>query len=421
MTTTTTLGHERRQRQGFIALCVAENKLVLDLLAERLSGWQQPATAAAFADSRVYTYNSMLGMPVAREAAAYFLARHFLYGGKHGNHHKASKKPNKKGLERDDDTTDQSTKKESSLLRTTTGGNLSAAASNSAVDEEPHNPDETNDDDKDDDWVLTPEQALQEIPPKCIGLGAGCAALINHVFFLLGEPGDVCLIPQPYYAAFENDINLMAQIQPRGIPQAQPWLGPTLDELDQAYETATRELQAQNDSKNNVVKFLLLTNPNNPLGTIYPPHVLRRTIAWARQHQLHIVVDEIYALSTHYSMDDKDQDENEEEEDTRDDPLSSSTSSTAIQSSSMTTTFSSLSSWKQTKRFQSVIALLDNDLGTDVHVLWAVSKDFGASGLRCGLLYTHNLVLMEGLATLSIFTCVSGPIQVSQAVVKCVL
>ena len=403
---TTTLGHERRQRQGFIALCVAENKLVLDLLAERLSGWQQPATAAAFADSRVYTYNSMLGMPVAREAAAYFLARHFLHGrGTHGTHNQPNNKKN--GLERND-TTDQSTKKGSSLLRTTTGGNLSAAASNP---EEPHDPDGTYDD-KDDDWVLTPEQALQEIPPKCIGLGAGCAALINHVFFLLGEPGDVCLIPQPYYAAFENDINLMAQIQPRGIPQAQPWLGPTLDELDQAYETATRELQAQKDSKN-VVKFLLLTNPNNPLGTIYPPHVLRRTIAWARQHQLHIVVDEIYALSTHYSMDDKDQDENEEEEDTRDDPLSSSTSSTAIQSSSMTTTYSSLSSWKKTKRFQSVIALLDNDLGTDVHVLWAVSKDFGASGLRCGLLYTHNLVLMEGLATLSIFTCVSGPIQVS--------
>lgn len=55
--------------------------------------------------------------------------------------------------------------------------------------------------------------------------------------------------------------------------------------------------------------------------------------------------------------------------------------------------------------------MLDNKLGDDVHMLWAVSKDFGGSGLRAGFVYSQNEVFMEGLATLSIFTCVSGPIQ----------
>ncbi|KAL7574113.1 hypothetical protein ACA910_014802 [Epithemia clementina (nom. ined.)] len=283
---------------GHVALCVAENKLVLDLLAERFL----QSNGTGFADSSVYTYNSMLGMPIAREAAAYFLARHFLQLGE------------------------------------------PQSSSQQQQQQQPQ---------------FTPQQALQQIPPQCLGLGAGCAALINHVFFLLGEPGDVCLIPKPYYAAFENDMNLIAQIEPFGVDQAQPALGPTVKELHAAYQKAPK-----------APKFLLLTNPNNPLGTIYAPHVIRNAIQWARQHDMHVVMDEIYALSTH-----------------------------------------STTAGPADAKFQSVIRLLDNDLGTDVHVLWAVSKDFGASGLRCGLLYTHNHVLMEGLATLSIFTCVSGPIQ----------
>lgn len=47
------------------------------------------------------------------------------------------------------------------------------------------------------------------------------------------------------------------------------------------------------------VKFVLLTNPNNPLGVIYHPDVIQGTIRWARKRSMHTIVDEIYALSTH--------------------------------------------------------------------------------------------------------------------------
>lgn len=40
-----------------------------------------------------------------------------------------------------------------------------------------------------------------------------------------------------------------------------------------------------------------------------------------------------------------------------------------------------------------------------------MSKDFGASGLRYGVLYSQNELMLEGLATLSTFSGVSGPIQ----------
>jgi aspartate/methionine/tyrosine aminotransferase len=61
--------------------------------------------------------------------------------------------------------------------------------------------------------------------------------------------------------------------------------------------------------------------------------------------------------------------------------------------------------------FQSVIRILDNNLGDDVHMVWSISKDFGASGLRVGVVYSQNEVFMEGLANLNIFSGVSAPIQ----------
>jgi hypothetical protein len=135
-------------RQGHVALCVAENKLVFDLLAERFMN--AGAAVGAFTDSSVYCYSSFLGMPLAREAVAYFLAKRFLFGG-------------------DDNVNSNGV---------------------TSIQHQRAN--------------LTPEIALQHIKPHHIALAAGCAPLINHLFYLLGEPGECCIIPAPYYAAFEN-------------------------------------------------------------------------------------------------------------------------------------------------------------------------------------------------------------------------
>lgn len=269
--------------QGHIPLCVAENKLVLDMLTDRFFH----CSANGFTDPSVYTYNNFRGIPVAREAAAYFLARRFLFP------------------------------RSTSML---------------------------------------PEQALMHCKPEHVAFGAGCAALINHLFYLLGAEGDCCLVPKPYYAAFENDMGLLAKIAPWGVSQEHPMRGPTVDELQKAYNDAK--------SQGYRPKFVLLTNPNNPLGVVYSPQVLRETVEWARAHDMHTIVDEIYALSTQNPLD-----------------------------------------------FQSIIHVLNNDLRDDVHMLWAVSKDFGASGLRVGLVYTQNEVLLEGIATLNTLSGVSGPIQ----------
>jgi aspartate/methionine/tyrosine aminotransferase len=204
-------------------MAVAENKLIIHMLAERFQ--QRETTTAAFSDEAAYCYNSGQGMPVAREALAYFIAKRFLLP--YGNS----------------------------------------------------------------DPAITPDRALEAVKPKYVALSAGAAPLLNHLFFLLGSKGDACLIPRPYYAAFETDMNLVAGVVPIGILQESPVAGPTEKELEEAFRLAA--------SKCLNPRFLLITNPNNPLGTCYRPEVLKRMVEWARSRNMHVISDEVYALSTH--------------------------------------------------------------------------------------------------------------------------
>lgn len=61
---------------GYIPLCIAENKLMQEMLANRLMSTD--TTNSAFSDPSVYCYNGFLGLPYARNAIAYFLSRKFL-------------------------------------------------------------------------------------------------------------------------------------------------------------------------------------------------------------------------------------------------------------------------------------------------------------------------------------------------------
>lgn len=275
--------------RGHIALCMAENKLVTEVLAQRL---MSPGTAvSAFSDSIVYSYNGFLGLPQAREAVAYFLARKFLCSPETDN--------------------------------------------------------------------LSQEEAHALIDPQHVAFGSGAASLLNYLCFALAEEGDAVLIPAPYYAAFESDLATIAKCVPVPVIQSNPADGPTTSELNAAVKMAK--------AKGLRPRILLLTNPNNPIGTIYDPEVISRTISWARDNKLHTVVDEIYALSV------------------------------------------------RNRQFESVLQTTDNKLGFDVHFLWALSKDFVSSGFRIGILYTQNEALLRTLQNLNIFSGVSHPMQLIAA------
>lgn len=71
------------------------------------------------------------------------------------------------------------------------------------------------------------------------------------------------------------------------------------------------------------------------------------------------------------------------------------------------TTFSQ----KNSNDFQSVTKILKNNLGNDVHFIWALSKDFGSSGFRIGVLYTHNEQILSAYGNINMLSLVSHPMQ----------
>lgn len=74
------------------------------------------------------------------------------------------------------------------------------------------------------------------------------------------------------------------------VPVFMPKVGRlSVEALEQAYNTAARA--------GHPASSLLLTNPNNPLGTLYTESELLDTMVWALDRGMHVISDEIYALS----------------------------------------------------------------------------------------------------------------------------
>jgi aspartate/methionine/tyrosine aminotransferase len=57
------------------------------------------------------------------------------------------------------------------------------------------------------------------------------------------------------------------------------------------------------------------------------------------------------------------------------------------------------------------VASLRPQLGDTVHIVWAFSKDFGASGLRCGVLISENTAVLTAVAGMAYWAAYSGHTQ----------
>jgi len=204
-------------------------------------------------------------------------------------------------------------------------------------------------------------------------VGGGCGALLNLLSFLLLDKGDCVLLPTPTYAMLYNDLSSLAGVEIVDVPCSPG--SPLTPELLSAAEgrAAARGLR---------VRALLLLNPDNPLGTVREPQEVRQLLAWCDERELHVISDEIYALSVWEG-----------------EPF---TSTAAIRwEQCQAAAGSSSSSSSSSSSF----------LGDRTHILWGFSKDFCASGLRLGVLFSHNQQLLTALDNVSYFTAAPNPIQ----------
>jgi aspartate/methionine/tyrosine aminotransferase len=218
------------------------------------------------------------------------------------------------------------------------------------------------------------------IQPANLVVSGGCTALLYKLSVLMFEPGDSVLIPSPYYSAFGRDFANLGDVHVLPVvPADSPWGSPaalSAADLDRAH--------AQALAAGRPPRALLISNPHNPLGVIYSATQLRLLLEWTQRRGLHFIVDEIYALSV-FTQAGADSDAGAE-------------AGGESESESVRPT-----------EFTSVVSMLGNALPEHVHVLWGLSKDFGGSGLRLGVLYSQNQRLLAAVGAIDAF-------QVSRAV-----
>lgn len=192
---------------------------------------------------------------------------------------------------------------------------------------------------------------------------SGCTAVVDSLVFCLCNPGEGVLVPQPSYAAFDNDLMARAHLKPIEFP---------LDESKGEIEQQLESFVSQSESCGVPVRALLITNPNNPLGTIYKDSTVKAMLKWCIDHKIHYISDEIYALSVH-------------------EPGINFTSTLC------------------TLHEMIGEGLVDNnDAKNYFHLLYGLSKDWCASGLRIGCLYSDNIALQEALNSLAPMAGVSN-------------
>lgn len=110
--------------------------------------------------------------------------------------------------------------------------------------------------------------------------GNGVSELINLCMQALLDDGDEILIPSPDYPLWTATATLAGGKVVHYICDEEAEWYPDLDDIKKKITDRT--------------KAIVIINPNNPTGALYPKEVLEQIVEIARQHQLIIFSDEIY-------------------------------------------------------------------------------------------------------------------------------
>lgn len=126
----------------------------------------------------------------------------------------------------------------------------------------------------------TQQKNIKGVTLDDIYIGNGVSELIAIAMNALLNTGDEVLVPAPDYPLWTAAVSLSG-----GTPQHylcdenNGWL-PDLDDIRAKITPHTRAI--------------VIINPNNPTGAVYPENVLREILAIARQHGLVVYADEVY-------------------------------------------------------------------------------------------------------------------------------
>ncbi|WOO77223.1 putative aminotransferase aclI [Vanrija pseudolonga] len=198
---------------------------------------------------------------------------------------------------------------------------------------------------------------ITPIEPDDIVTGPGATGILDQLLQTLVDPGEGILIPAPHYNGFF--VNMVARSGTKVISVNCSQEDCLSDRIFDVLE----EAKAKAEAAGTPIRVVMLCSPHNPYGQTLDKATIVAYARFAEKHNLHLIADEIYALSVY---------DNEN-----------------LPNAAPFISVASLDFEKETG------APFDK---SRVHIVYSVSKDFGANGLRIGCVISqHNPVVLRAL------------------------
>ncbi|HAR80723.1 MAG TPA: aminotransferase [Succinivibrionaceae bacterium] len=124
------------------------------------------------------------------------------------------------------------------------------------------------------------QKGLKTVDADDIFIGNGVSELITMTMNALLNNGDEVLLPAPDYPLWTAAVNLAGGKAVHYICDEESNWYPDLEDIKRKITPRT--------------VGIVLINPNNPTGAVYPTEVLQELVEIAREHELVIFADEVY-------------------------------------------------------------------------------------------------------------------------------
>jgi len=126
----------------------------------------------------------------------------------------------------------------------------------------------------------TQQKGIENVSIEEIFIGNGVSELIVMSMQALLNNDDEVLIPAPDYPLWTAAVSLAGGTPVHYLCDEQNEWYPDIEDIRAKITKNTRAI--------------VIINPNNPTGALYPPHILEQLIDIAREHELIVFSDEIY-------------------------------------------------------------------------------------------------------------------------------